>query len=247
MSSRVVRGLPVLVPSLVPPSVLFLFPWAGADGVVGLEETWQGHAVWFQRQFQLSPGFYNQIKKQKAKKKKRGRGERGEVAKSICRLGNDISICQLIQSPSSPRCSLFFSFLFLPCKLISLFFMWKDCKWGSPDMDWARTNLLSVWVWAPKMWPESIGSQMEEMFNSQVSGCPGEITDRLSTHSPKYLCTWKVGSYLTSSASTFVQARETRTKKAFSLKSWIQRCWNTFFSAFFPPPHIILLDCGTGS
>lgn len=40
-----------------------LFPSASRDGVAGLEETWQGRAVWFQCQFQLHPGFYNQILK----------------------------------------------------------------------------------------------------------------------------------------------------------------------------------------
>lgn len=196
------------MPLLPPP---LLFPSAGADGVAGLEETWQGHAVWFWCQFQLRPGFYDQIKKktQKSKKKKDGEGKWREAIASSCNLGNDISICQSIQSPYPLPPPFFFSFLFLPCNLISPFIMWKDCKWGTQIWVKLEQTCFLFGYGYQRCGHEALTFRWKKcphVCNSHVSGCTGEITHLLSTDCPKPVCTWKVGSYLSSSAKSIVQA-----------------------------------------
>lgn len=168
-------------------------------------------------------------------KKKEGGREREERQQSPA-AGWEMTF-QFVNWSSPPPSLLsppgFFSFLFLLCKLISPFIMWKDCKRGSPDTGWARTTCISFGYGHQRCGHKASTVRWKKcphVFNSQVSGCPGEITGTLSTDSPKHLCTWKVGSYRSSSAQISVQVWEPRTKKAFSqMKSWIP-----FFCIFFP-------------
>lgn len=98
----------------------------------------------------------------------------------------------------------FFNVLFLPWKLISPFIMWKDCKWGSPDTGQAEIKPAFCLGYGHQRCGHKASTARWKkrlcVFNSQDLGCPGEITDTLSTGFPKHLCTWKVGSYLSSSA-----------------------------------------------
>lgn len=102
-TSRVIVWGALLVAHSFPPPSSFYFPSPQVDCVAALEQTRQGHTVWFWCQFQLRHSFYNQIKIQKAKKERQW----GDDAGSSCRLGNDISICQLIHFP---LLSFFFPF-----------------------------------------------------------------------------------------------------------------------------------------
>lgn len=139
-------------------------------------------------------------KKSKKGKKKKNKGRERDRQGISIQLPTGKWHFNLSIDPFPLALFFFFPFLILPCKLISLFIMWKDCKQGSPDMGWAGkkppfcSDMGTKGV-ATKHWqPSGRNVFMCWILRFQV------VLERSHMHFPEHLCTWKVSSCLSSSA-----------------------------------------------